>query len=41
MDSEIQMWNTEVAQQPKLIMYRQFKGVFEPETYLSIPQLWW
>ena len=35
MDSEIQIWNTEVAQQPKLIMYRQFKRVFEPEAYLK------
>ena len=36
MDSEIQTCNTEVAQQPKLIMYIQFKRVFEPEAYLSI-----
>ena len=28
------MWNTEVAQQRRLIMYRQFKRVFEPEAYL-------
>ena len=34
-DSKIQMWNTEVAQQPRLIMYRQFKHVFEPEACLS------
>ena len=34
-DSEIQMWNTEVAQQPGLIMYRIFKHAFEPQAYLS------
>ena len=33
LDSEIQVWNTEVAQQSRLIMYRQCKRVFEPEAY--------
>ena len=36
MGSEIEMWNTELAKQPRLIMYRQFKCVFEPEAYLSL-----